>query len=682
MNLTDVRAAGLGGAAALAGAVALAQSLPLSAQSQQRPIFRTGVELVEVEVVVLDEDGRPVRGLTADDFTILDRRAPRPVATFSEVAHVPDDGPRPPRPPLDVPLDVADNASRASERIVLLVIDDLNIWRSREERVKEMARRVVNGLGPDVALSVLFASGRNSIEVTEDRSAVLAAIDTLEAPNFFFRNAGICHPEDVQGCYIVKTIEEAARAIGSADQRRKAVVVLSEWQSFDPRGLYEIMHDRPQMVPSGRSYATSGSGGAAEALAAIPHWEVPWGDFTMLDLMESLRGSNVTFYGMDPRQYHPTPEEIARENLCEKGGWNKFCGGYINQINLKLTAEASGGFALIDRDTFDEGIERIVTDLDHYYLLGFHPEDPEDRGWHALTVTVDRPGVTVRHRVGYRLGSEPAPPSNEDPLVALSAGVLPVSGLPIRLFATPVSRSGRDVRVAVAAEVRVPAAALERPGGRLEDTVTLTALAADLDRKDVRATARHEVDVTVPPSRVWPDGDATYQVVFGMDLRPASYQLRVSAESARTDSAGSVYLTLDVPDVEVERLAIVGPTLGFAPGTRPAASLSLVEDGLLPAGFDPVLDRIFTPADTIRVRYEVWRRYERGEVPTRLEVLDVVGRVVFERDWTVADRSAGPFDVEIPLAGLPPGPYRVEITAGTGDTLTVRNVGFAVRSGR
>ena len=663
---------------AVAGGALLAQSRP--PQAQQRPTFRGGVELVQVDVVVLDEQGRPVRGLTADDFTILDRRKPQEIATFAELAHVREDDGLP-RPPADVPMDVADNQA-TTERVVFLVIDDLNIWRSRDDRVKKAARKVVDGLGPDASLAVLFTSGRDSIEVTADRARVLDAIETLDAPNFFFRSGrnelgGTCTPQDIQGCYVLKTIEDAARAVGSGDLRRKAMIVISEWNGHDVRGLYELMRERFPVVGSGMGYATTGD---PEALpGAVP---VPYQDFALLDMMHSLRRANVTFYGLDPRQYEPTDEEIRREHLCAKGATNTLCGGYAEQFALKLTAEATGGFALIDRDTFDAGLARIVTDLDNYYLLGFYPENPDDRDWHPLAVTVNRPGVSVRHRVGYRLGGEPEAPKNEDPLVALSAGVLPEAGLPLRLFATPVARSGEETRLAVALEMRAPAAALERPDGRLEDRVVLTVLAADLDRKRVVRSARHEVDVIVPRSRVLADGQASYQVVFGLDLPAGSYQVRVSAESARLDSGGSVYLMADVPDPDEDVVVIAGPVIGFAPGGRRAASLSLVEDGLLPPGLDPVTARIFTPADTLRVHYDVWRRSDRGTMPTRLEVLNERGEPVFAWQGTVPDRGTGPYDVEIPLAGLPPGAYRVKITAGAGDTMTERVVGFAVRSER
>src|SRR5262245_2314489 len=47
--------------------------------------FRTGVELVRLDVSVLDKDRRPIRGLRAQDFTILEDGTPQPIAAFSAI---------------------------------------------------------------------------------------------------------------------------------------------------------------------------------------------------------------------------------------------------------------------------------------------------------------------------------------------------------------------------------------------------------------------------------------------------------------------------------------------------------------------------------------------------------------------------------------------------------------------
>ena len=65
------------------------------AKPANQPVFRSGVELVQVEVVVTDRDNRPVRGLTQSDFVVLDRKKPQQIAAFEEVHHDPPDAPLP-----------------------------------------------------------------------------------------------------------------------------------------------------------------------------------------------------------------------------------------------------------------------------------------------------------------------------------------------------------------------------------------------------------------------------------------------------------------------------------------------------------------------------------------------------------------------------------------------------------
>ena len=50
----------------------------------QQPV-RSGVEVVQLDVVVLDKDRRPVRGLSQQDFTILEEGTVRPIVGFAAI---------------------------------------------------------------------------------------------------------------------------------------------------------------------------------------------------------------------------------------------------------------------------------------------------------------------------------------------------------------------------------------------------------------------------------------------------------------------------------------------------------------------------------------------------------------------------------------------------------------------
>ena len=48
-------------------------------QTQKPPVFRTNTELVEIDVVVIDKDGKRVHGLTREDFVLKDRKKPQAI---------------------------------------------------------------------------------------------------------------------------------------------------------------------------------------------------------------------------------------------------------------------------------------------------------------------------------------------------------------------------------------------------------------------------------------------------------------------------------------------------------------------------------------------------------------------------------------------------------------------------
>lgn len=72
-------------------AIVLSATLGFSAQAlvapqEPPPQFKTGIEIRQLDVVVVDRTGRPVRGLTAADFTVLEDGKPQKISTLDEIA--------------------------------------------------------------------------------------------------------------------------------------------------------------------------------------------------------------------------------------------------------------------------------------------------------------------------------------------------------------------------------------------------------------------------------------------------------------------------------------------------------------------------------------------------------------------------------------------------------------------
>ena len=122
-----------------------------SGQAPQTPAFKGRVDLVTLDVSVWDRDGRPVKGLKAADFTLLEDDKPREIVSVSEV-DIPE--PPPPTAPwmLEASIDVESN-DVTDKRLFLILLDDasfgdLKLNQARLKEVKDAARTVIRRLGP------------------------------------------------------------------------------------------------------------------------------------------------------------------------------------------------------------------------------------------------------------------------------------------------------------------------------------------------------------------------------------------------------------------------------------------------------------------------------------------------------------------------------------------------------
>ena len=71
----------------------------------------------------------------------------------------------------------------------------------------------------------------------------------------------------------------------------------------------------------------------------------------------------------------------------------------------EVMASITGGRVTRNNNDLTAGITSAADDLRGTYSLGFYAIASSDNRWHRLAVKVSRPGVTVRHRLGYLAAS-------------------------------------------------------------------------------------------------------------------------------------------------------------------------------------------------------------------------------------------------------------------------------------
>ena len=197
---------------------------------QSQPTFRTGVELIRIDVTVLDKAGQPVTGLQPEDFTVTIDGAPRRVsfATFY--------GPTPDAPPPASPApNVATNKNAAPGRVVVFVVDLESMTPGYERVLLQTASTLVDRLGPRDAVGLLPIPGK-IVDITRDRARVREALKGLRGS-----------PTPTFQTHVISMRE--ARGFETGDSRVISEVVERECRASGDRGCpTELRNESRQLL--------------------------------------------------------------------------------------------------------------------------------------------------------------------------------------------------------------------------------------------------------------------------------------------------------------------------------------------------------------------------------------------------------------------------------------------------
>jgi VWFA-related protein len=342
-----------------------------------------------VDVLVTDDKGQPVRGLTRSDFTVEEEGHPQPISGFYEY-----DKTSPPAPARTLPPNTYtnDNALPANGPVQIFLFDRLATPPAVMQRAKQYIADYFRTMpaGTQVALFEFSPTKHMALlqGFTSDGRLAAAAVDKLDVE--WDPSVGIV----VGAPIFVAGLHQIAAYVAGIYGRKNLI-----W--IRPGSPVPILHD----------------GGLSWGIRNMKYVH------QMMDLYDIFTREQIAIYPLDPRGVH---------------GFGRGSNEQLNALMKQNVADETGG-ATSNSNDYQSTIANLVDDTLHGYTLSFIPPRPtEDGHYHLVTIKLDRPGLHLNYRPGYN-DEQPKPPD-----AALIHDML--QG-PMRLGAIPATQVLFDLHV-------------------------------------------------------------------------------------------------------------------------------------------------------------------------------------------------------------------------------------------
>lgn len=664
----------------------------------------TTVVAVEVPVRVL-RDGRPVRGLTADNFAVFDEGERREIQSFEVLDLEEMAAGETELSPVDVPS--------AARRHFLLLFDlDFTDGPYLKRAYKAARELVDHGLEPTDLVAVAFFSNRAGVSsvlgFTPDRSQVAAALDQLG--RFLGEEEGGGAPA---GERAADTLEMTVGGWGAVQA--------------DVSAAAQRERSLPEQALEWAGGTGGRFGGAEEVLgpmAAIEAPNVQQKEASRASaLVASLRDLAEQYRWIDGQKFLVLFSQSFDANLYlneggswllremrgmldvfRKTGWSIYSieGVDLNTETVKrkretlfFLAKQTGGAMVGGRNDLAVSMAKVLMQTSVTYVLGFQaPDLPADGSFRRIRVELR--GAPRGTRASYRAGYYVPKPYSELGAAeqrAQSAELLlsgrEVDELRAGAFAGPLELTGSGARVPVVLQVDRESL-LAGPADQ-EAGAEIYVYAMTLTGKVAGVLAQR---VLVDPEKLEADGTPDGLKFFGeLELPPGSYDVRSITRSLRTGWVSVRRLRVEVPASERQRV-LLPPLFLQAPQERWLLVRKPREGA--PAGEDDYPFRFegerFLPAAQATVATEGEARlmvmgYGLGGEQIDLEsrMLDHVGEVVEGPTLSYLARTDGdeshPEQIVLALhpGGVAPGDYVLELTLSEPDGKQIGSLRTPVR---
>jgi VWFA-related protein len=407
-----------------------------TATTQEKPTFKVQVDLVTNDIIVRDDKGNFIPDLKKDEFEIWEDGVKQDITSMTVVT-----GGRvtnvlaapPPPPPEGIILPPTRPKNDVSGRIFLFFVDDLHLQFHNTGRVRELFKKISKELVHDGDMFGIVSSGPSSIaiDMTYDRTRLDEAIkkiagSELSPTDIIQGPSGSEGPSEVRyrAHVAFSTVNDLLNNLDSVHNRRKALIYVSDGYDFNPYQDARLGNMDPnspfqqntfqQTQNQINSQNASGSGSTAgpDPMMQQQQQNEEFADADLArelgELTRQANRSNVTMYTIDPRGLVGMGDI---DQQVDPSQWNEFV--RKSQDSLRVIAEETGGYAMVNMNDFSKGLKRIDAETSDYYVLGYYSKNPDaTRRRRQVEVKITRKGANPWFRKEYVLKPPPKPTSS------------------------------------------------------------------------------------------------------------------------------------------------------------------------------------------------------------------------------------------------------------------------------
>ena len=587
-----------------------AQSQTKENQTPQDPAtLRIETELVQIDVVVADKQGKLIKDLKREDFQIFEDGKPQTVTHFSvgtatrQANWLRNDSRAANKSasPGPIPTPMPVNAGR----YLVLAVDDIHLKASNMLIAKQTLTKFIDQqIGSSDQVAFVTTSGQIGLmqQFTTDREALRRAVTRLGVVT---RTAGNAFEIPRITPYQAELIED-----GDRDALEIAVQELMAKLNLDRRmATTQVQASARGLVQENRALTVntlSTLENIVRDLRALPGRKVlvllsdgfllggrnNGVHFDIRRITDAATRAGVVIYSLDARGL------LAMPDTMDASSPGFFGTGALAGIRMRIEsssieaerdgmfalAEDTGGKAVFNNNDLNLGLQKILDDTESYYLLAFEPTvSYRDGRFRKLEIKIPgRPELKVRTRKGYFAPDDKAAEKAERDLAKaaekdkkktpeklaaeaktaaekqISAGLSSLfqrREVPVEMAVTFFNTSKEGVQTDVFAHMEASALKFQSVQDRRQAGLDLIGVVYKEDGKPEQSFSE-TLNLNLRPTTydVTIKNGLTY--VKRLTLKPGFYQLRLVARDAGGAQIGTASHWFEVPDLNKKQLTL------------------------------------------------------------------------------------------------------------------------------